>query len=300
MSVEAMSFVLNQCRAKGTEKLVMIGIANHADNRGRNAWPSISTLAAYANVSERSVQLAIVKLVAAGELLVQDQRGGDDETRGDRRPNRYVIVGMQPVDNGADGVKSASPRAGNGVKPVTPRGEAQRVHGVKPASPEPSLEPSMNRPSSRTSQHNPTPPPVDNPDDDDDLITGLVAAKLVHRESLTGKQPSRGYAIQCAANLQRGGPDHDQVLELRRLITDGMDRAAAAERIVTGGPIRPVSAGAAVISIEERQAVSHVAGLCLAGLFDDARVYVTEECPPGARGAAEAELARRLGRRTTA
>ena len=69
MSIEAMNLVLNYSKATGRAKLVLLGIANHFGDNG--AWPSISTLARYANASERSVKRDIQELVELGELSVE-------------------------------------------------------------------------------------------------------------------------------------------------------------------------------------------------------------------------------------
>lgn len=71
MSIEAVSLVLNKSKAQGRAKLVLIGIANHLGDHG--AWPSIATLARYANASERSVKRDIQELIALGELKVDKQ-----------------------------------------------------------------------------------------------------------------------------------------------------------------------------------------------------------------------------------
>lgn len=137
MTVEAMGVVLNYSRATGTTKLVLVGIANHDGDGG--AWPSIATLARYANTSERSVQRAIQRLVDMGEVEVHANGGGTLTTPNDRRPNRYTILVRRPVDNRDNGVTPVSPRAVNGVTPVTQRGDASVAHGVTPVSPEPPL-----------------------------------------------------------------------------------------------------------------------------------------------------------------
>ena len=71
MSIEAVSLVLNKSKATGRAKLVLIGIANHLGDQG--AWPSIATLARYANASERSVKRDLQELIALGELEVELQ-----------------------------------------------------------------------------------------------------------------------------------------------------------------------------------------------------------------------------------
>ena len=136
-----MSRVLNQSRARGTTKLVLLGIANHDGDGG--SWPTIATLARYANTSPRAVQRAINQLVLMGELKVEQNAGGTQHTPNDRRPNRYRITLDKPVDNPVDdtdnGVTGMSPRSDDGVTPMTRRGDTHGPNGVTPVSPEPSL-----------------------------------------------------------------------------------------------------------------------------------------------------------------
>ena len=145
MSIESIAACLHHSQATGSDKLVLLGIANHDGDGG--AWPSITTLAKYANISERSVQTCIQKLINMGEIVCHVNKGGNADTRGDRRPNRYDILVRCPKE--CDG--STKHR----VKPDVERGEAQRNNGVKPTTQrgeagftltihEPSLEPSLN------------------------------------------------------------------------------------------------------------------------------------------------------------
>jgi hypothetical protein len=87
MSIEAVATVLNHSRAKGRAKLVLIGIANHLGDQG--AWPSITTLARYANASERSVKRDIQELMNLGELQVELQNA---PTRQQYKTNLYWIT----------------------------------------------------------------------------------------------------------------------------------------------------------------------------------------------------------------
>lgn len=73
MSVEALAVVLHHSKAIGTAKLVLLGIANHQGDGG--SWPSIATLARYANVIPRNVQKALGQLVAMGEVEVHQRPG---------------------------------------------------------------------------------------------------------------------------------------------------------------------------------------------------------------------------------
>lgn len=135
-----MAAVLNHSRAKGTAKLVLLGIANHAGDGG--AWPTVATLARYANVTERAVQQAIGQLQRLGELLVERQAGGLAHMKNYERPNRYtVMVSCPPTCDGTsnhrlrsypqpvqlalvDPVKLPSP----GEAAFTPPGEADFTH----------------------------------------------------------------------------------------------------------------------------------------------------------------------------
>lgn len=86
MSIEVMTTVLNHSKATGRAKLVLLGIANHQGDQG--AWPSIETLARYANSSQRSVMRDIQELEAIGELIVE--RNGAP-VRSQYRPNLYWV-----------------------------------------------------------------------------------------------------------------------------------------------------------------------------------------------------------------
>jgi len=85
-----MAIVLHHSKASGTAKLVLLGIANHDGDGG--AWPSVNTLAKYANVTPRNVQKAIAQLGSAGELIIYTNDGGTRAMPDHRRPNRYEIL----------------------------------------------------------------------------------------------------------------------------------------------------------------------------------------------------------------
>lgn len=95
MSVEIMAVVLHHSRATGTDKLVLLGIANHAGDGG--AWPTVATLARYANATDRTVQRSLEKLVALGELTIRPQAGGSRDLPKHRRPNRYDVHVACPI-----------------------------------------------------------------------------------------------------------------------------------------------------------------------------------------------------------
>lgn len=104
MSVEALAIVLNHSRAKGTAKVVALGIANHDGDRG--SFPSHGTLAVYANVAVSNVKTAIEQLeghtpdckpacklhLDEPEIVVESRAGGYADTPLHERTNRYRIV----------------------------------------------------------------------------------------------------------------------------------------------------------------------------------------------------------------
>jgi hypothetical protein len=90
LSVEAIAIALHHSKAKGTAKLILLGIANHDGDGG--AWPSKATLGHYANVDQRNVDRAIAKLVALREIKVGVSAGGRSNTPDYLRPNLYHFL----------------------------------------------------------------------------------------------------------------------------------------------------------------------------------------------------------------
>jgi hypothetical protein len=129
MSAEAVTVVLHHSKTEGTAKLVLWGIANHHSDAG--AWPSIATLAKYAQVSERRVQQIIRDLAKMGEIAIEEQGGLGQQQY---KTNRYHIIIQCPAD--CDGSLNHK----TGVKSGAVRGEIHSTSGVKPVSPEPNKE----------------------------------------------------------------------------------------------------------------------------------------------------------------
>jgi hypothetical protein len=141
MSIERMTQALNLVdkRLTPTDKLVLIGIANHDGDGG--AWPSIITLARYANVQPRRVRAVVAHLEELGYVTREVNAGGLRDTPADRRPNLYRLH----LDTGG----SVEPPAGGPGEP--PAGG--------------SVEP-PNRPREPSKSKNPpTPPLFDAPGD---------------------------------------------------------------------------------------------------------------------------------------
>lgn len=113
MSIKMMSQVWEYSSAEGSELLLLLAIADFADDDGF-AFPGTSTLAKKIRMSERSVKRLRQKLYEKGEL--QYLKGG--KGKGDRLSVR--------------------------VTPVSTKGDKPGKERVTPVSPEPPIEPSIN------------------------------------------------------------------------------------------------------------------------------------------------------------
>ena len=125
-----MAWVIDNAEVGGGELLVLLMVANHARSDGREARPSVASLAAECRMSVRQVQRILASLVAAGHLELEGA------TKVGVRV--YRIAGM--------GGDKMSP---GGVTPASPGGDIATLAGGDIAvSPDPSLtirEPSVAR-----------------------------------------------------------------------------------------------------------------------------------------------------------
>jgi hypothetical protein len=159
MSIEAMAVVLHHSQAGGTDKVVLLGIANHDGDGG--AWPSVASLVKYARRSRKNVQEAIRRLEDSGEIRCIRNAGGLPETPENKRPNRYEVLVRCPeecdgtTNHRMPGDYGYEPRLG--ATPATPQemgpanlgatpanlGATPANLGATPATPKPSFEPSL-------------------------------------------------------------------------------------------------------------------------------------------------------------
>ena len=109
MSINATSYVLNHRFGSATRKLIMIGIADFANDSGE-AWPSIDTLAQRAECSRRTVQETIRLLEKDGDLQIRPNAGqnGCHRYRIIFRKKEALYTPRKPASPG--GADSAPPR----------------------------------------------------------------------------------------------------------------------------------------------------------------------------------------------
>ena len=151
MSIEVMNDVWRYSKAKGTDRLVLIALADQANDQ-RERWPSVSSIGKKCLLTPRNVQKRIRSLEELGEVIVI-YGAGTSSSKGGVRSNRYrIIVYMADPDPvGADTIstpqtlsdttpsESDDPVASDTqtLSDTTPRTPS-------PATPEPKGEPSLN------------------------------------------------------------------------------------------------------------------------------------------------------------
>jgi hypothetical protein len=147
MSILCISRVLNQSRATNAARLVLIVVADFADDQGY-AYPSVETLARKALITERTAQRAIAELIEIGELRVDRQAG----MRGcnlyqvlfpDHRPATTPPTPQPASDQGGDKNDRGDNLSGvtistGGGDNFDVRGRQIRQEGVTKTTPEPS------------------------------------------------------------------------------------------------------------------------------------------------------------------
>jgi hypothetical protein len=137
MSVRSMARVWEGSKHSGTELLMLLAIADFADDAGR-AYPSISTLAAKCRTKPRYAMVLLEALTASGELEVRKNAGPIG--RGGRT-NLYRIMFDQlthqvpelvnhgaPVDVAEPVNQSAPPQQAEAVHPGAPVNQSAPVH----------------------------------------------------------------------------------------------------------------------------------------------------------------------------
>lgn len=90
MSVKVMSYVWDITTFKGSDKLVMLCLADHADDAGL-CWPSIETIARKSGVSPTTVKSTLKKLEAGGWVVKKNQFKKADTGRLVRSSNQYQL-----------------------------------------------------------------------------------------------------------------------------------------------------------------------------------------------------------------
>lgn len=130
MSVHVTDAVWQRSSAKKTDLLVLLAIADNANEETFEAWPSVETIARKARVDKRTAQRALRRLEAQGEIVVL--RLGGRTSKG----NRATVYRVE-----LRGRRAATP-GGSGAAGSASGGGANGHSGAAPVPPQPSKEPS--------------------------------------------------------------------------------------------------------------------------------------------------------------
>ena len=132
MSIKVMSKVWELSQANGTDLLVLLALADMANEMGA-CWPSVGCLGRRCRISDRTVQRSVRHLEALGEVTVERGRG-KTSTSGGTRSNLYRVairaqkegkgVNLTPPVNVTPSVNLTGSGAGDGgmASTVTGRG----------------------------------------------------------------------------------------------------------------------------------------------------------------------------------
>jgi hypothetical protein len=125
LSVQAISWVIDQSKHKGNSFVVLLMIANHARSDGTGAWPSVATLCKESRLSRRTVQRCINRLTRKWSGI----KGWQDlepelvvrVSKGPYGSNLYEIPGVKMTQGGRQSVTGGAPDTDAGGAPqVTP------------------------------------------------------------------------------------------------------------------------------------------------------------------------------------
>jgi len=207
VSIKVMTEVWNSSTATGTKRLMLLALADHANDEG-GCYPSVIGLATKCAISERNAQLILRDLEASGELVTEKAAG-----RGHK--NLYFVL---PPDTCArllieliaqlEKVKSSDEKVKSSAEKV--KFSAQKVKSgaqkVQHTSPEPSVtvsEPSEEPSETDGAQSEATPPaqvPVSAEDQDQNISTGAADAARVNTPTPPVQEPEPSKANGRAPN----------------------------------------------------------------------------------------------------
>ena len=139
LSYQAVKAVLELSSAKGPARLALLILAEAADPHGRNAFPSVGTIAKRMRVNSRSASTALSKLRRSGEIVGEGQR-----------PSGTRIYRITCVPSGGAEIDTGQKRAAAdtdtlGVQDLASGGAGIGAPKVQLSSPEPPRNDQLNQ-----------------------------------------------------------------------------------------------------------------------------------------------------------
>jgi hypothetical protein len=185
VSLKAMTWVLDDSPATGGARLVLLALAEHAHDDGAESYPAVETLARRARMSRRGVQQALRKLEGDG-AIAPDGLGPRGQTKW-----RVVMGGAQ-----------TAPRADERVG-----GRSLEHVGGAPRAPEPTTEPTTNRPTHSTARADEWPEGIKNQAAADAIFVVIDGVAREHGAKVVTKR-ALGYAMLSAPGRDFIGEAH--------------------------------------------------------------------------------------------
>lgn len=137
MSVEAITWALQDAPGVPASCVsVLVGLADHANRNGRNAFPGVPRLAKYARKRQRQVQRDLDQLRAVG-VIDYGNPAVTAHVRSDRRPQVYDLAMSTAARGVTQDVSCASEPAAPDVTDDTPQPAASLDPGVVGDIPQP-------------------------------------------------------------------------------------------------------------------------------------------------------------------
>lgn len=159
MGIEATRWVWKHSQAEGTDRLVLLALADfaafHEGDEHPTCWPAKRTIGQMLKLSDNTIRKSLRNLEALGEITMAPFTGW--EGRPDRRPNRYTFVHIEEWSGGS----SVYPRETNGGSSESERGLVSEQNGGSYTRPKPLLEPLKNRANDFSEEENQPPAPVE-------------------------------------------------------------------------------------------------------------------------------------------
>lgn len=130
MSIALVSLVLEVGPESSTDRFVLLALANYADEDGE-CWPSVARLVKNTALCERSVRASIQRLAADKWIDVEVRAASHPRFRGDKRPNKYTLIGLIERQRRIERGAADAPRSVSTGCILFPNG-VQQVH-VEPS-----------------------------------------------------------------------------------------------------------------------------------------------------------------------
>lgn len=129
MSIHAISWVLKHSGATGSDRLVLIALADKSEDDGSNCFPSVATLAQESRCSRRTVQSSLRKLEAAGRIRANG--------KGAKGQTNWTVVMQEGAQDSHPSTNGGADhdQGGRNLRPVGAQSQ-------RPNHPDPSIEPS--------------------------------------------------------------------------------------------------------------------------------------------------------------